>query len=122
MRKNDELNDERRVNIELKNEVESFVLNNSYSKQQNEQLAEEISVLKAKLYQPPVMTVSTSREIEARRTIQGLHEEIAVLESALRDERRSSARHLVEMEHYKEEISRLEDLLNKNKHREQSLL
>ncbi len=35
MRKNDELNDGRRVNIELKNEVESFVLNNNYLKQQN---------------------------------------------------------------------------------------
>ncbi len=85
MRKNDELNDGRRVNIELKNEVESFVLNNNYLKQQNEQLVEEITLLKTKLYQPPVMTVSTSRESEARKTIQGLHEEIAVLESALRD-------------------------------------
>jgi chromosome segregation ATPase len=44
------------------------------------------------------------------------------LESAIRDEKRVSARYINDLQHYKEEVDRLEEMMGKNKQREQSLL
>lgn len=44
------------------------------------------------------------------------------MESAIRDEKRVSARYVNDLQHYKEEVDRLEEMMGKNKHREQSLL
>ncbi len=44
------------------------------------------------------------------------------MESAVRDEKRVSARYVNDLQHYKEEVERLEEMMGKNKQREQSLL
>jgi chromosome segregation ATPase len=118
--KSDELNDLRRKTISLEKQVGVLEAEGKEERSEKEALRKENSALKTRLLESgqEVRKSYEMRDLDSKKNVQRLTEDIATLTSELRDERRAAARLQVELQTHKAEVQRLEELAEQGKRKE----